>query len=225
VWLELRYALRPLIYEVIQAIIALQTHISMERFTARGFHRVGPAKTSVEQVYTGLTTTGGNWDFRYKSETEVSQVWRAGVLSSIEADINGLMSIWGVDQPIETIWELTPFSFILDWFFTIGDVIGAWSPQAGFSTLSSWCTFIEKETTTVSLIGYDMPDGQKVNVPTTTYSGGSLIQAGSQTITVERKLRFPNPNRSIVPSLTINLDLFKGMDLALISRSILKGLI
>lgn len=125
-----------------------------------------------------------------------------------------MLAIWGIDQPLESIWELVPFSFILDWFFNIGNVISSWSLNPSLRPISSWVTVSELQTVTYLLnngINGNRTHDWKTFVWTDGYYQATrLIQE-----------RFPNPARPILPSLKINLDIGKITDLATIGYKLL----
>jgi hypothetical protein len=215
-WLEYRYALRPLVFDAYNILSGLQAELTNERFTARGVEL--HSQLDLSEVATGTETS----IFILNHKVEVSQqlIFRAGVLARIEEDINGLMAIWGLDQPIESLWELVPFSFILDWFFTIGDVISAWCPQAGLDVLGSWC--VCNHDTEIKCFAFDC-------TPNLSRWENSIIPArlengGVYHTKLTHQARLISPDKTIVPSLSVNLDWFKGLDLAFIGYNLIKGL-
>lgn len=38
---------------------------------------------------------------------------------------------WGVSSPLGILWEAVPYSFVVDWFLPIGNVISAWDARSG----------------------------------------------------------------------------------------------
>lgn len=215
-WLEYRYAIRPLVFEMVSAIKALKTSIAKgTRFTSRGFHE--------KQTYevTNYPVTGGGWvDLNRRIALTRRSNYRAGVLSNIEDDINDIMAIWGFDQPLQSIYELIPFSFIVDWFFNIGTIIGAWSPKASLSVLSSWImeqhyikTVMTCDQFTPCTLIPSSNHWDYVAVNTDNYyEWGTTI-----------KRRIPTPDRPILPSFNLRLDMAKIADLAAIGYSLFLG--
>lgn len=137
-----------------------------------------------------------------RTESMVREV-RAGVI--LEAVIQDILEI----DPLVTAWEVIPFSFILDWFINIGDVITAYSPFAQENLLGSWV----KTTETV--------DRTYVMTPSTygvSYSGWYYGLQGSPATssisvkkkTVERKIGSPSASLQF----RLNLDSLKLADLA-----------
>lgn len=140
-YMEARYSIRPLIYDAKQIFDALMNNSSVGtklRQTYRG-KMVGMA-TVTEEV-DGRVTNPFKTKLGAMSRRNVE--CRAGVLTDTQITMVGL---WGLDQPVEALWEIIPFSFIWDWFFNIGRVIAAMTPNVGVKRLASWV--VTKDVTT-----------------------------------------------------------------------------
>lgn len=218
VWLELRYALRPLIFEMDQAVQAAKTVLEKGiRKTARGF------ESTVSSVY---SEEQGPWVFLGHSETKYHRVdetrvnFRAGVLYQIESDINALASVWGLNKPIETIWELTPFSFMVDWFFNVGNVISSWTVKPYLTSLASWIVEEISVTTSMTLSYYN----NTYNSPVTGFESEDSYQAGTSRAGLFVKRRIVAPDRPVLPTLDLNLDVAKITDIALIGRKLFQNM-
>lgn len=136
---------------------------------------------------------------------------RAGVLTSIEV-FQGIAAL-GLTEPLESIWEMIPFSFILDWWFNIGKWIASWSPNIGIKTLASWV--VVTDTTTLT---------STVETGTIYNPANYLNQieiAGSYSRVLVQKYRLPNPDRPLLPTYSINMNWFKSLDLGLILKQII----
>lgn len=225
VWLELRYALRPLVFEVYATMQAIQAKLVNTRITSRGTYANRSVTTSTERIGE-VYYSWWYWYVDINWIVEDSYYYRAGVLARINDDINGLMAIWGLDQPIETLWELTPFSFILDWFFTIGDTIAAWAPQAGMTPLASWCV-LTRERSKIASFGPLSWSKKADGWPTDAFLTKTPVYRDSieplYESVITQQQRVVNPPRTLLPSLVVNLDWLKVTDLALIGRSVLKA--
>lgn len=209
IWLELRYAVRPLIFEVKKALEALKKAIEMKgRFTARGYEStmtVGQDRLTSYNVHVSHEYTH-NWTTLYSA--------RAGVMYTIDEDINGMLAFWGLDQPVEAVWELTPLSFVFDWFFSIGKVISSWSVNASLGVLGSWVT--ER----VSIVEEIQHSNYSLH---STYAFYAIDRLDPGFSTRERvvKRRVISPDRPLLPSMSLHLDVAKLLDLALIGKKLL----
>lgn len=220
-WLELRYAVRPLIFEMYQAVAALNKSIDKAiRYTARGKEEeVAGSASSVN-----VSQRPDLWTDETKESTARVSTYRAGVLYRLKSNLKEKLSIWGGDQGFETVWELTPFSFIIDWFFNVGDVIGAWAISTGIEPLTSWVT----EKHVIKKVFTHKFEILKLD-PEWTYhfseSGPNFSQLGKAEVSWTFKRRTPCPERYNLPHCTVNLDWAKLIDLAAIGRGILNGLV
>lgn len=202
-YMELRYAIRPLIYDARGIAKALERESEHIRRTAVGYASGSASHT--DQVLRSFAYYANAW---WTRNAQYSVSARAGVLCSVNVDA---VNIWGVDQAVETLWELTPFSFIVDWFVNVGDTIAAWTPNAGVSQQASWVTVKENFTasnTTTTLVA----------VPWS-YTEISQSYSGCTTTHTQKVTRrVVNPPLSILPSFNMRLDGYKLTDLGIILK-------
>lgn len=212
-WLEWRYAIRPLISEMENALEALATIIEKgSRQTARSYvYDVGQSVSVTPPVLTNLV------QFSFVKTEKHSVEFRGGVLYDLSEAINELRTVWGLDQPIEAAWELVPFSFIIDWFFNVGTVIGSWSTGIGLSPLGSWVTTIITKRTVCHGYGFtpwwdnDVIDKMEI------------LQYPSVNLEQSLKQRWIDPSRFLLPSFKLKLDPQKILDLVAIGRQLLNA--
>lgn len=209
-YMEARYAIRPLIIDA----------NNVRNYVSHGQPR------HVRDTSLGSAVQQGSWSDTLETDlswltkvtwnrtTEYTVSANAGVLYS--ADVSRLTAAGG-DQLAETLWELTPFSFIADWIANTGDLIAAWTPNAGVCALASWVTCREdwkaqvsaqSVRSTASTIGW-----------TTTSLSFSGCSALSQDLVLERTIDPPLP---VLPDFTVNLDGYKLLDLGIILRGIFR---
>lgn len=197
-YMELRYAVRPLVYDAIGIINALEKSKQYEstRATARGFKR----GTYTDAV---VTTIDGR-DINRTQNIDVNV--RAGVLTDVKTS---MPSVWGLDQIAETALELVPFSFVAGWFADIGNKVAALSPSLGVRQLASW---VSVEEITFCLNSYA---GTRV-FDTSSRSDWTFYEtwSGSKSYLIEHKYRIKNPSFSVLPNIRVNLDTLKIIDLA-----------
>lgn len=208
-WMEARYALRPLAYDVSQNIDAFLNDAKTKRITARGYRT-----ESASSEDTILIHPSTDFDI-YARRQVVRQIEaRAGVLSYIET--LSKINIWGLDQLMSSTWELIPLSFVFDWFFNLGKVIAAWEPTMGLKTLASWVVTKDTtiQTTSVSNCVAKWPT---VRIHTKSFS--HVCACSKTTVTTTRT---PNPSVPIFPSFDVKLDGYKLLDLGIILKNILK---
>lgn len=211
-YMEYRYGLRPIVYDVTDLISAISTlgkNFVPKRQTFRS--RRSESKTAIGRNHS--ITPGGMYTLNFVTCASRTVEVSAGVLTDIE--FLNAFNIFGLDQPFETVWELIPFSFIVDWFFNVGKTIAAFTPEMGVKNLASWVSV--KETLTLqAYVGF--VDTETHPLP---YDTVSAVSNGSASLTVFNYTRTPSPTRNLLPSFDLHLDGFKLLDLAIILKQLI----
>ena len=183
-WLRYRYFFIPLMLSSVGVLKALDTKTPRpERKTSRA-----SVDVSASASHTYSSAGAPNWSLSTFVERSVNVRVRSGLLYDIRRG-KCLTANLGLElQHVPSaIWELIPFSFVADWFFNIGDVVSAVTPDAGVSTLCSWTTVVIEETTkwqstSVWAAGDGYPitrtpgstSGERVTLSTDRTPGGSV---------------------------------------------------
>lgn len=215
-YMELRYAIRPLYYDVKQ-IIAAANHrkLDYDRYTFRGYTKASDlSETSFTYDYSFGDSLGTMARMSVYGRTQRDVTVRSGLLTHVSEP--SLSNVWGFDQLFETAWELMPFSFIIDWFFNVGQTIASWTPEAGIKPLASWY----KVTDTIYRFSV-ITNTSIVTNPSKTYvdpKAENGIPEKSEKIV--HTYRVPDPNRSVLPTFNLKLDTLKLIDLLIIARQI-----
>jgi hypothetical protein len=104
-------------------------------------------------------------------------------------------------NPFVTFWELTRFSFVIDWFIDIGSWISAITPRVGFEgkgvSVSATMSITEDDVVNVTGIG------------PWTY----VMQPGGMHRKINRYVRYDYSSGFPLPSIQVNLNRFKVLDL------------
>lgn len=211
-WLRYRYGLTPLVMDfegALQASIAPRFGM---RVTAR-------SSGTTSGDYTKTTSNVASPYF-YTVTTEcegtVEGSVRAGVLYEHTFNVNNSYGL-GLENIPSAIWEVIPYSFIVDWFVNAGDWIKASTPKADVKILAEWTTTEIVESTTVS------HSYVSKNVANFAYGGDP---AGTSTRVVTEKTRSPGVSASFVSKLpSINFEaprdwIHLGDSIALIASSL-----
>ena len=207
-YMELRYAIRPLVIDAENIVKALGTNMDTVRKTARG----GDQDRAVESEYQIYDTS---WVKNTDNATNVYDVsTKAGVLCDV---VMTKPNVWGIDQFIETVWEIVPFSFIVNWFVDFASLFSSWTPKAGVTERASWVSAVVTETQ------YRSKEFGISDTVTPPFDITEYAWRGAQTKTVITKTRIPKPDRSFWPSIDVKLDTLKLLDLGIILSGILSG--
>jgi len=133
-WLELQYGWKPLLSDVHGSARALADLVTSDptstRITVKGYAK------SKELAFESIT---GNFEYSIFTKYFKS----CGVrLDYYPSSAQGLMqaSALGLTNPFDLAWELIPFSFMVDWFIPIGDVLNVMDAALPFDFLGGYIT-------------------------------------------------------------------------------------
>jgi hypothetical protein len=216
-WMEWRYAIRPLIFEVQSYLAALDSKVeSAVRKTARF------STFDLAEAISSPATSHTEYFFRANVRRTVttSRSIRAGVLYSLDPEKMGWWTHLGLDAPVSAAWAITRLSFVLDWFFNIGQWIASWEPRVGLTPLSSWVV----ETRGHSTIDIWLP----TSIPFTGFTtlDSHVNSNGGAYCNVQSKVRWVNPDRQFLPTFRYTgLKVAKVADLVVIGRKLASQLL
>jgi hypothetical protein len=153
-WLEVQYGWKPLMSDIFGAA----AHLS------------GPSRLPLVHVK-------GN----AKDTTEASGIWPARVGSSkvnykclthhrvdcnlwyqLQSPVLAEFSSLGLVNPLEIVWELTPYSFVVDWFLPIGNWLSSLTADVGFAFKSGSLSKLSK-TGDLTVTGVDWESGSNAS--------------------------------------------------------------
>lgn len=123
-YLAYRYGWRPFVGDILSINAVLRG--LCEGVTKRHKRK---ARTSDSSTITSMVNGGGGLVCTYDCYHNTS--WTMDSTAAVVAD----MLVPPVQfNPLQTGWELIPFSFVIDWFLTVGSVISALSVRYGSSS-------------------------------------------------------------------------------------------
>jgi hypothetical protein len=134
-WLELQYGWKPLIMSVYGGVAFLRkSHVDNQ-------YQVFHARSSINDSF---QTRSESTHSRITIDTSVSATIKVALkvrlLSPVLADLQSL----GITNPAFTAWELTPFSFVVDWALPIGSFLSQLDASMGYKFAgASMTTFIK----------------------------------------------------------------------------------
>lgn len=131
-WLELQYGWLPLMSDI---------HGGYEFLTGR--RAVKGMLFNVRRTITDNDTQTksdqtASWSMNANIQTKL--VTKVSLWYTVEYEALAEASKLGLLNPLEIAWELTPWSFVVDWFLPVGNVLGALSATSGCSFKSGTLT-------------------------------------------------------------------------------------
>jgi len=130
-WLEYSYGWKPLlkdVYDTAKAaasiMVEYQNVVRMEVASASN-NRV--TYSNVPNGQLGLTTL-----------TDSTDMGRMAIFYRIPSGTISTADAFGLNNPLYVAWELVPFSFVVDWFLPIGDMINALTAFNGLQFHHGW---------------------------------------------------------------------------------------
>jgi hypothetical protein len=146
-WLEYRYGWKPLIMDmdtIVQSSFRLFAENDQKRLVVRagdGFTENVSGSWSAQgsTLGAGQTTSGTR---SYTRECRIG----VGVIYDIQSHSlsDKMAALFGTrarDVPA-TLWELTPYSFVVDWFVNVGDWLQMVTPSPGINVQGHWATSV-----------------------------------------------------------------------------------
>lgn len=131
-YLEFHFGWSPLVMDIGHAINVLQGGVPPAYVRARGRSRTLQWVESYSTSY--------YWKATF-SETCVCQI---GAYVSVSNPNLWLANQLGFVNPATVAWELVPFSFVLDWFVNVSDVLSSFSDFWGLSLTHPRTTYMQK---------------------------------------------------------------------------------
>jgi len=187
-WLEWRYGWRTLLYDLDNLAEAVA---NLEYKRTRYSKRQGTSHSWTDSSTEDSVTSVGTYRFVTTYDYTVS------VRGSVTADISPSSFQF---NPVQTAWELVPWSFVVDWLINVGQALSA-------------ITFLTTNAAYVAAGGYYVTLTKTCTkswpIKATYYSGNFDVTATSDATLVKR---VPTTVTSI-PQVRLRLDEWKGLDI------------
>jgi hypothetical protein len=159
-WLEARYGWQPIILDCKE--IVKQVHKDRERCDTprlvcrKGSKSAGDSSGSLTRSPTSSYTSTINSSVHKSVRCDVGVIFDSKSRTGTDK-LLGILGLRGRDFP-STLYELTPFSFVADWFVNMGSWIQAVVPDPDISVRGNWVTTIYETVSTVSGSCHKHPD-------------------------------------------------------------------
>jgi hypothetical protein len=197
-WLEYHFGWEPLVRDIYDSVDVLNNPI--KRFSATK----GVATAFNESRWSnnlGSITDFGHWRTEYLCK-------QGGSVKAITSGTSHALDQFGLINPASLVWEVVPFSFVVDWFANVGDVLRSLSDFAGMTLERTYATFIVRSVefgTNVVNPGFTVAPGVS---PVRNYSGYGIYVSRvnhlySPVFSV-KPLRLPSAIRGVTASALLS---------------------
>lgn len=130
-WLEYHFGWEPLYQDVHDALEIMNNPINA--FTkARGASKIKFTNTETQNYGSVLRTTVYTVQYASAQGAAVKAINNVGLHS---------LDQFGLLNPLSIAWELVPFSFVVDWFANVGQVLSSFSDFAGMTLQGQYYVF------------------------------------------------------------------------------------
>lgn len=126
-WLEYHFGWKPLVQDIFNAVQTLTGEIGWGKFTAR-----------VRNTVAFSTKPLTYWDSTLQGFVAV----KTGARILLENPNAFLRERAGLNNPVSWLWEAVPFSFLVDWFGNINQVLSAMTDYTGLTVSDPYHTII-----------------------------------------------------------------------------------
>jgi len=194
-WLEYSFGLKPFISDIVSASEAVSR-------LANGFvpaEKVSVTRSAETVVYESPYGQGTNGFLAWHQSALIKDRTKVRVYGAVKLENSGgsYPAVVGLrtDLFIPTLWELVPYSWLVDYFTNVGQIVEA----ACFNTsrLSYWGATIVGEREQITRC-----HGDATNPETSGYISSSF-SGGNQTMTTKSFTRIPRPY--LLPSLAFHV--------------------
>lgn len=127
-WLEWHFGWSPIIGDIYSSIDVLQKGVPPSKIKA---------SASCKQL-SGWTQTGApSWRYTYDEDF----TWTIGAEISVSNPNLWLANQLGLVNPAVVLWDVVPFSFVLNWFVTVEEFLNGFTDFWGLSVTNPYTTF------------------------------------------------------------------------------------
>lgn len=157
-YLAVRYGLLPIMNDVESIMKGLEKLTGKVRRTYRSQGSISGTRVDVNNNYPWAGIFNCKQTFTHSETVTVRAMslceYYASVMSNIGFTTKGLLTL---------PWELVPYSFVVDWFVNVGDVLGALVPDANMTQLGSCLVEKREMVTNYDLISLSCTSGYSIS--------------------------------------------------------------
>lgn len=210
-WLEYAFGMAPLLNDSRDAAIACARLINNQRRA-----RIA-AYGKDQQFFDTGTEIGSAGTFRRKTRLNKVEVkYIAGIKSKVPATVT-VKDVFGfnLQEFVPTVWNLLPWSFVVDYFANVGDILEALTQDVSDV---AWICRLERHTGVTTL--YNVLDTKAKLVPENGYAKEAVSTPETRTYTQTSVLRSKVINLNIPPLVFELPNVRQSFNLAALAASV-----
>lgn len=188
-FLEYQFGWAPLVGSIYDAVEVVNN--PLKSFTAqRGFGRITD-KFSLDHNYGSVSRKG--------SGVREHMVVQGATVRAISNSTYHSLDQFGLLNPLTVAWELVPFSFVVDWFANVGDVLASYSDFAGLELDRTFTSKVFRNSISYRFDvnpGYD-PQGQSPLVARGTGVNMNRVSGLTAPVFNLNRLKLPSKTRAV----------------------------
>lgn len=150
-WLEGRYVVQPAMIDcrvAVENALDFTERVHSRRIVVRaGNTRTKNASSTFQRVE--MPPEAEPWLVSGRARVDRTVKTSAGVILQVNEKTRSEQLaqdfMLGTDSVVPTLWELTPYSFVADWFFNVGDWLAAMSLPPGLTVMGNWCSSVDTQ--------------------------------------------------------------------------------
>lgn len=220
-WLEYRYGWSPLVNDIVDQMKACDAVMRRkDRLLATGAPMTADGRAVFKAKAKSKISGTVSSNLSRASLGRGTMAYRRDVQHNVEChayahychSVSGFLSRFndfGAFAVPRAIWELCPWSFVIDWFIPIGDWLGALEPKVGVDILASGVVVHDVKVVTRVLTGWTPAASGPGAWPNSPVTLGS-----SDTASRTRWTRLPGLPLPVYPMAEVKLNLKRLVDAA-----------
>jgi hypothetical protein len=195
-WLELQYGWKPLLQDVYGAAKSL-AYLNAGTFMVQTVRSSKSSKPITDSSSLSISGRGAG-SRTIMSQTEIRFMCRYGMGEPLKA----FMTQIGFNNPINLLWEIIPYSFVVDWFLPIGQYLEGLTNFQGLTFIDGCETRFTRQSALFDVYYY-YEDNVQVDIRYGSYSRDDVVFDRLK-LTSWPSMRFPSFKNPISTEHALN---------------------